>query len=142
MTLLKCCFWDARGGVWLGLTVAKGRGFGSGLHVPAHSQAEEASGSSPRGQMGTTRGRDVQFHTPHWCLYRQNGVVGWFPGWDGLCKGPLWLGLGAHTCNPNIWKAEAGVSCISGQLGLHTETISEKKERFHTGVLQSCLRQP
>jgi hypothetical protein len=37
------------------------------------------------------------------------------------------LGMVAHTCNPSIWEAEAGGMRVSGQPGLHSETLSVSK---------------
>jgi hypothetical protein len=36
-----------------------------------------------------------------------------------------WLGLVAHTCNPNTQKAEAGRSLVWGHPGVHSETTSQ-----------------
>jgi hypothetical protein len=38
------------------------------------------------------------------------------------------LGMVVHTCGPSIWEAEAGRLRIWGQLGLHSETLSQKNE--------------
>jgi hypothetical protein len=33
----------------------------------------------------------------------------------------MWWGMVLHTCNPSIWKAEAGASGVQDQPGLHKD---------------------
>jgi hypothetical protein len=40
-----------------------------------------------------------------------------------------WPDVVVHTYNPSIWATEAGRSQVQGQPGLHSETLSEKKEK-------------
>jgi hypothetical protein len=34
-----------------------------------------------------------------------------------------------HTCNPRTWEAEAGGSPDGGQLGIHSQSLSQKKKK-------------
>jgi hypothetical protein len=51
--------------------------------------------------------------------------VGYF-----IRKNYMKWGMIVYTCNPTTQEAEAGGSWVQGQLGLHSETTSQKKELY------------
>jgi hypothetical protein len=44
-----------------------------------------------------------------------------------------------HPYNPNIQEIKAGGSCIQGQIGVQSETLSQKKRLAHGKVLYKYL---
>jgi hypothetical protein len=52
------------------------------------------------------------------------------PNINKLYKKRHKLSVVAHTCNPGAQETEAGESKVQGQLGLHSETLSENKNEY------------
>jgi hypothetical protein len=46
-----------------------------------------------------------------------------------LLKAVSIQGVVMHACNPYTWEVEAGGPRVLGQLGLHSETLSQKKKK-------------
>jgi hypothetical protein len=44
-----------------------------------------------------------------------------------------------HAYNPSMWETEAGGSWVQGQLGLHSETLSQKKKRKEKEKKSCCF---
>jgi hypothetical protein len=80
---------------------------------------------------GRGDGNSFGFFKDHWIGQRQDFV---HP--SSFKKLPVWWYgclVVVNACNPSTWEAEAGGSQVQDQPGLHSETLSLKKDGMGQG---------